>query len=127
MHEKDIDAWAALWDPDATILIPYPPHNFPESIKGKEQIVRGFRDLFAHFGTYDYSIRSIYPTDDPCVVIVEWDVEATLRAKGDVYRGKNITVFKFQHSKIVAYHDYFDPRKFQIVVDAISEAKPSAP
>ena len=58
MHEKDIDAWAALWNPDANIFVPYPPHGFPGTISGKEQIVPGFRDLFAHFGAYYFDPRT---------------------------------------------------------------------
>jgi ketosteroid isomerase-like protein len=85
-----------------------------------------FRDLFAHFGVYSYSIRSLYPTVDPRVVIVEWEVEATLKQSGAIYKGKNITVFRFRDGKIAAYHDYFDPRKFQRVVDAIDESKSAA-
>jgi ketosteroid isomerase-like protein len=127
MHAKNIDGWASLWDPHGRILVPYAPVGFPDAIEGAEQIVPGFRDLFAHFGTYEYTIRALYPTLEPSVVIVEWDVEATLPAKDATYRGNNITVFKFRDSKIVEYHDYFDPRKFQLVIDAISDPRVSAP
>jgi ketosteroid isomerase-like protein len=126
MHEKDIDAWGDLWNCDAQILIAYSLQGFPEIIQSKQQIVSAFRDLFAHFGVYSYSIRSLYPTVDPRVVIVEWEVEATLKQSGAIYKGKNITVFRFRDGKIAAYHDYFDPRKFQRVVDAIDESKSAA-
>jgi ketosteroid isomerase-like protein/uncharacterized protein YndB with AHSA1/START domain len=121
MKSKDIDRWAKLWADDGTIHVCYPPQGFPDSIKGRDQIVAGFRQLFRHFGTYDYRIKATYMTTDPDVVIVEWDVSATLPDRGTTYRGNNITVFRFRNGLIADYHDYFDPRKFQIVVDSLSE------
>jgi Ketosteroid isomerase-related protein len=121
MKAKDIDGWAKLWANDGTILVCYPPQGFPDSINGKEQIVAGFRQLFGHFGTYDYQIKSTYITTNADVVVVEWDVVATLPERGTIYRGNNITVFRFRNGLISHYHDYFDPRKFQIVVDALAE------
>jgi uncharacterized protein YndB with AHSA1/START domain/ketosteroid isomerase-like protein len=121
MKAKDIDCWAKLWADDGTIRVCYPPQGFPDLIKGRDQIVAGLRQLFGHFGTYDYRIKATYPTTDPDVVIVEWDVSATLPDRGTTYRGSNITVFRFRKGLIVDYHDYFDPRRFQVVVDALSE------
>jgi ketosteroid isomerase-like protein/uncharacterized protein YndB with AHSA1/START domain len=121
MKAKDIDGWARLWADDGTIRVCYPPQGFPDAIEGRDQIVAGFRQLFRHFGTYDYQIESIYQTADLDVVIVEWDATATLPERGTTYRGHNITVFRFRRGLIVDYHDYFDPRKFQVVVDAIAE------
>jgi uncharacterized protein YndB with AHSA1/START domain/ketosteroid isomerase-like protein len=121
MKSKDIDGWAKLWADDGTILVCYPPKGFPDSITGRDQIVAGFRQLFRHFGTYDYQIKATYATTDPDVAIVEWHVSATLPGRGARYSGNNITVFRFRHGLISEYHDYFDPRKFQIVVDALSE------
>jgi uncharacterized protein len=51
-------------------------------------------------------------------VTVEYDVDATLR-DGTVYRNHNITVFRFDAELISEYHDYFDPRLFQSVVDVL--------
>jgi ketosteroid isomerase-like protein len=118
LDEKNIDAWAALWDEKGRILVPYPPAGFPDTIDGAAQIVRGFEHLFAHFGEFDATIRALYPGLDPNVVVVEYDVTATLPARDEIYRGNNVAIFEFQRGKIIAYHDYFDPRKFQVVVDA---------
>jgi hypothetical protein len=46
MHEKDIDAWASLWNEDGQILIPYLLRGFPKSIESRERIVSAFRELF---------------------------------------------------------------------------------
>jgi uncharacterized protein len=120
MHEKDISAWAELWHREARIIVEYPPAGFPSQINGKDEIVSGFRDLFAHFSSYDATIRTIHETLDPNIVVVEWDVRAVLVKAGEVYRGNNITVFKFEGGLIRTYHDYFNPLKFELVVRAIS-------
>jgi uncharacterized protein len=118
MRRKDIDAWINLWAEDARILVPYPPQgaDFPPSIDGREAILPGFQQLFAHFASYDADVHTIYPSLDPDVLIVEWSVEAHL-VEGLVYRGDNITVFRFDHGKLRYYHDYFNPEKFRAVVE----------
>jgi ketosteroid isomerase-like protein len=120
MREKDIGAWAQLWHAEARIIVEYPPAGFPSEINGKDEIISGFRDLFAHFSSYDATIRAIYETLDPDIIVVEWDVRAVLAKAGEVYRGNNITVFKFESGLIRRYHDYFNPLKFELVARAIS-------
>jgi ketosteroid isomerase-like protein len=51
-------------------------------------------------------------------VIVEYKPRATL-VDGTVYTNSNIAVFRFENGLVSAYHDYFDPRRFQVVVDAL--------
>jgi ketosteroid isomerase-like protein len=118
MNGKDIDSWIALWADDGTIFVPYPPQGvgFPTSIDGRDQILTGFKHLFDHFTSYRADVRNLYPTLDPDVVIVEWSVEAHLTS-GGVYKGDNITVFRFRHGKIAGYHDYFNPELFRVVVE----------
>jgi uncharacterized protein len=120
MREKDIDAWAQLWHPNARIVVEYPPAGFPSEINGRDKIVSGFRDLFAHFASYDATIRALYETLDRSIIVVEWDVRAVLAKASEVYHGNNITVFKFEGGLIRTYHDYFNPLKFELVVRAMS-------
>jgi hypothetical protein len=41
---------------------------------------------------------------------------------GTEYTNDNIAVFRFEDGLISAYHDYFDPRRFQTVVDAVPDS-----
>ncbi|MER8820722.1 hypothetical protein NKH70_13015 [Mesorhizobium sp. M0991] len=41
---------------------------------------------------------------------------------GTEYTNNNIAIFRFKRGLISAYHDYFDPRRFQVVVDALAKA-----
>ena len=121
MHGTELDAWAELWAEDGRILVPYPPDGFPSSIDGKATIVEGFRTLIGGFREIAFEWTGVYVADDSDAVCVEYTVEATL-VSGARYTNSNICVFRFQDGLIAAYHDYFDPRRFQVVVDALPRA-----
>jgi uncharacterized protein len=119
LGRKDIDAWGELWHDDARIIVPYPPEGFPGTIEGKAVIVAGFRDMFSVYDTFESTLTGVYPAD-PDVVCVEYRNHATL-ADGTVYTNENIAVFQFEDGLIRSYRDYFDPRRFQAVVDALPD------
>jgi uncharacterized protein len=116
---KDIDAWAELWHEQGRITIPYPAEGFPTVIEGKAEIVEGFRALFSNFESFDSELTGVYPAADSDAVCVEYRNHAVL-VGGTVYTNDNIAVFRFRDGLITEYHDYFDPRRFQVVVDALA-------
>lgn len=120
LDRKDIDAWSELWSGDGRISVPYPPEGFGTSIDGKVNIQSAFRDLYGNFKFFDTELTGIYPVADSGTVVVEYNVRATL-AGGTEYTNSNIAVFRFVDGRITAYHDYFDLRRFQVVVDALSK------
>lgn len=118
MHRKEIDAWSELWAERGRIIVPYPPEGFGTSIDGKAEILRAFRGLFGNFESFDYELTGLYPAADSDAVCVEYNVRATI-VGGTEYTNSNIAVFRFEAGLISAYHDYFDPRRFQTVVNAL--------
>lgn len=72
--------------------------------------------MFANYDTFTSDIAAIYPAADSAAVCVEYSNRATL-IDGTTYTNDNIAVFVFQNGLIREYHDYFDPRRFQTVVD----------
>jgi uncharacterized protein len=120
MHRQEIDAWGELWADDGRILVAYPPDGFASSIDGRAEILPAFRALFAHFEAFDYELTGVFPASDSDAVCVEWNVRAML-TNGTVYTNDNIAVFRFRDGLISAYHDYFDPRRFQAVLDAVAD------
>lgn len=118
LSRKDVEGWSRLWAEDGRIIVPYPPEGFPDTINGKDEIVSGFRDLFGNFETFNPQLTGVYPAADSDAVTVEYLVDAQLRS-GPRYTNTNIAVFRFRGGKITEYHDYFDPRRFQTVVDAL--------
>ncbi|MET0387314.1 MAG: nuclear transport factor 2 family protein [Polyangiales bacterium] len=117
LSHKDVDAAAELWATDARIWIPYPPRGGVSDIVGKQEIFSGFRTLFQNYARFDAQVNAVYPAADSDAVIVEYTVDALLES-GTTYENTNIAVFRFRDGKIAAYHDYFDPRRYQAVVDA---------
>lgn len=99
-----------------------PPEGADDIVVGREQIVQGFRELFVLYRSFDAQISAVYPAADAHDVVVEYSVKALL-SNGETYSNRNIAVFEFQRGKIAVYHDYFDPRRYQRVVDALARAQ----
>lgn len=118
LSTKDIDALAALWHPDAVLSVPYPADGFPTELRGKDEIVTAFRGLLGNFATFAAHLSGVYPAADSDAVTVEYRNVAVL-VGGTEYTNDNIAVFRFSGGLICEYHDYFDPRRFQVVVDAL--------
>jgi ketosteroid isomerase-like protein len=117
---KDIDTWIELWHEQGRILIPYPPEGFGSSIEGKAQILTAFQGLFRNYESFQSTVTAVYPAADSDAVCVEYTNNAVITG-GVEYTNTNIAVFKFQDGLIIGYHDYFDPRRFQTVIDALAE------
>jgi uncharacterized protein len=120
LSRKEIEAWGELWHEQGAIIVPYPPEGFPTRIEGKAEIVPGFRNLFGNFESFESEITGVYPASDSDAVCVEYRNRATL-VGGTVYTNENIAVFRFRDGLISEYHDYFDPRRFQTVVEALPD------
>ncbi|MDX8456372.1 nuclear transport factor 2 family protein [Mesorhizobium sp. VK9D] len=120
MQRKDIDSWSDLWAENGRIIVFYPPAGFGDSIDGKAAIVAAFRELFGNFESFESELTAIYPAADAEAVVVEYRNRAMIKG-GTEYTNSNIAVFRFENGLISAYHDYFDPRRFQVVVDALAK------
>ena len=120
MHRKDIDGWGELWADNGRIIVFYPPAGFGDSIDGKAAIVAAFKALFGNFESFESQLTAIYPVADSESIVVEYRNRAVI-AGGTEYTNSNIAVFRFENGLISSYHDYFDPRRFQVVVDALAK------
>jgi ketosteroid isomerase-like protein len=118
LARKEVEQWGELWHPEGTILIPYPPEGFADTLSGKETIVAAFHGLMANYDSFDSTLTALYPSADSESVVVEYTNDAKL-LDGTVYTNSNIAVFRFTDGLVRWYHDYFDPRRFQVVVDAL--------
>ena len=118
LSEKNIPEWLELWQEDGKIIVPYPPEGFDSIIDGKDAIRTAFNGLFNNFERFDSNITGIYDDPDTNAVCVEYKNDALLK-NGTPYTNDNIAVFIFRDGRISEYHDYFDPRRFQTVVDAL--------
>jgi ketosteroid isomerase-like protein len=121
LGQKNLDEWIQLWHEDGKILIPYPPEGFASTIEGKNAIHEAFKGLLGNFETFESTITNVYSDTNSDAVCIEYTNHATI-VGGTVYTNTNIAVFRFNDGLISEYHDYFDPRRFQVVVDALSKS-----
>lgn len=69
----------------------------------------------------DGRIIGFYPLEGfPSTIEGREEIVAGFR-DGTVDTNDNIAVFRFTDGLISAYHDYFDPRRFQVVVEALGD------
>jgi uncharacterized protein len=115
---KDIETWAGLWTESARIIVFYPPEGSGPSIEGRAAIRSAFLDFFQHFEKFEPELTAIYAAAESDTVIVEYRNRALL-VGGIEYTNSNIAVFRFDGDLISAYHDYFDPLRFQVVIDTL--------
>jgi ketosteroid isomerase-like protein/dienelactone hydrolase len=118
LHHKDVETWGELWHEEGRIIAPCPPEGFPTTMAGKQQIIQNFRGLFENFDAFDSELTAIYPAADSDAVCVEYKNRASL-VGGTEYTNDNIAVFRFRDGLNLEYHVYFDPRRFQTVVDTL--------
>lgn len=119
LDAKDVDGWGQLWHPDGEIIVPYPPDGFPSLISGQATIVEGFHGLIGVYTSFESELTAVFPGADPAVTTVEYRVRAQL-ARGGEYTNDNVAIFEFEDDLVRRYHDYFDPRRFQVVVEALN-------
>lgn len=118
LGQKNLAEWMELWHENGKILVPYPPEGFASTIEGKNTIHEAFKGLLGNFVTFESTITDVYSDATSDAVCVEYTNHAVL-VGGTIYTNTNIAVFRFKDSLISEYHDYFDPRRFQVVVDAL--------
>ncbi|MGW0877379.1 nuclear transport factor 2 family protein [Streptomyces sp. NPDC002740] len=118
LNAKDLDAWGELWHDQGVLTVPYSPQGSPSPTEGKDKIVAAYQELFAAYETFGTELTGVHPAVGSDAICVQYRVRATL-AGGAVYTNDSIAVFRFQDGLISACHDYFDPRRFQDVLDAL--------
>lgn len=86
-------------------------YDFP----GWPKTIRGRADLMAQFSGYGNNITLhssgglvVHRSQDPRVVIVEYEVHGTIVATGVPYDNRFISVITIENKKIVHWRDYMD-------------------
>ncbi|KUG09967.1 nuclear transport factor 2 family protein [Solirubrum puertoriconensis] len=88
-------------------LNPYVPAGFPPSFDGSEAIYRQYSSLPQQFGQMRFP-RTIYATDDPNFLFVQFRGEIDIKAGGK-YENDYLGTFRLQDGRIVEYTEYFNP------------------
>jgi uncharacterized protein len=92
---------------DARQIMPYAFGNFPNSFDGREGIYQQYRLLPETFSKMSFP-RTIYPTENPDVLFVQFKGDIEIR-QGGRYQNDYIGIFRFENGLIKEYTEYFNP------------------
>lgn len=112
MSKKDIKTWISFWAKDGVQYLPYSPEGFPKSVAGKDSLESIYTNLIAGYGNLNYTHIDIEPMANPNKVLVRWGVDIELKGKTKHYQNELIGLFEFEHGKVKAFTEYFNPLRF---------------
>jgi uncharacterized protein len=102
------DEWVGLWNENGVLEFPFRLSIYPEKVTGKNEI----REYIRHFPDYlevVFSAPSFYDTEDPSLVIAEFEAKGKMKTTGNPYNQRYISVVKTSGGKIDFYRDFWDP------------------
>jgi uncharacterized protein (TIGR02246 family) len=125
MLNGDADGFADLFAPDAVIEFSFHgPPGTPVRLEGREAIREYSRRVMASgLEVEDYEVTELYQTQDPAVVIVEMQAQATVTTTGRSITARSIQVLRIRDGHIVLFRDFADPR---LLEDVIGEPRPGS-
>ncbi|GAA2157523.1 nuclear transport factor 2 family protein [Actinomadura napierensis] len=101
---------ADLYAEDAVVEQPFALPPAPPRLEGRVTIAEHFRRAAAgplHLRTRDVVVHE---TDDPEVIVAEFDYDGRVAATGHVFRVSNVQVLRVRDGRIVESRDYHDHR-----------------
>ncbi|WP_051941309.1 nuclear transport factor 2 family protein [Phaeacidiphilus oryzae] len=101
----EFDTVAELYAEDVRVETPFSrPRRVIES---RAQVADGFR---AAAGQVRLSLKNqvLYTTDDPEVVVAEYDLRGEVLSTGREFEGRNVLIYRVRDGLIVESHDYHD-------------------
>jgi len=104
---KDIEAFKAVWAPDAVSHMPLDP---PGDIHGRDAIATGIGFFFMVVSEVSMTWE-VKPLLDPHEVVGTWTMDAPLLA-GGVYRNRGAQIIRVQGDQIVENTEFLDTAAF---------------
>ncbi|NUO97772.1 MAG: SnoaL-like domain-containing protein [Nonomuraea sp.] len=107
---QDYETVIDLMAPDGHIEWPYRPAGVPARLEGRDRIRRYLSAAAKAPIVFDeFTDMVIYETDDPEVVIAEYEAHGRVTTTGAPYRQSIIAVFRVADGHIRSYRDYLNP------------------
>jgi ketosteroid isomerase-like protein len=111
--DYDMDTQADLYAPDGVLEMPFAPAGTPRRIEGREairQVLKMAGNRARRDGRRIVAYRNVVvrATDDPEVIVAEFDLHGESTATGATYTLPFIQVLRVRDGQIVAMRDYFD-------------------
>lgn len=113
------EEWGDLWVEEGKFVIPYPIHQSPVVIAGKEMLVNHFNAFKSMVAEMRYSDIDMIQSVDPNQFIVKLNnyVKAVNNYE---YRNQLVWFVKVENGKILELVEYFDPSAYDAFVKALS-------
>jgi ketosteroid isomerase-like protein len=107
---KDAASWLELFADDAIMEFPYASSlGYPRKLEGKAAIASYMREVFAYVGQFRFSDVRVFPTEDPNVIVAEFNGDASVTSTGRDYKQEYIVRLETKNGKIIYYREYWDP------------------
>jgi ketosteroid isomerase-like protein len=113
-----IPEWVDLFTEDGVLEFPYGPKGFPQSVKGKQELLEYMKNFPEHFKVKFENLH-FYAIEDPALVIAEFTSNGHAISTGKPYNQKYISVVTTTpDGKITRYVDYWNPLVAIEAIDA---------
>lgn len=111
LRDKDLDGLADMYAEDGVHELPFAPPNAPRRIEGREQIRDYFNSTLSDVPLEFHEFRpmKIHDTDDPEVIVAEYDVHGEATNTGRTFTVRYLWVLKISNGEIVSWRDYWNP------------------
>jgi uncharacterized protein len=124
MVECDADGFADLFAPDAYLEFPFGSDavGLPPCLEGREEIRRHLhaalgRSVEAGRRILGYDAVVLHETNDPEVIIVEFDLQGEVALTGQGYQVPYVQVFRIRDGQILSMRDYFSAERLVEVMN----------
>ncbi len=121
---KDLNGSQDLIAMDAVYELPFSPLKSNKLIKGRENILAylaGVAKKQAPLKLAGYKSMTIYDTNDPEVIIAEFDICGEVIATGLPYQLSYVDIFKVHNGQIVNLRDYWNPLATPEILNSLPE------
>jgi len=106
---KDMAGFAGLWAVEGIMEFPFAPAGYPRRLEGRQAVREYLRDYPDHVDLRAITHRTLHQTEDPEVVVLEFEVDGMAVHTRRPYRMGYIAVITARDGEIVRYRDYWSP------------------
>ena len=107
---KDLEGFADLFAEDGAQELPFAPPGVPARVEGREALRAYFAAItktpLKHTA---FENMTVYETDDPEVIIAEYDAVGAVTDTGQPYRLRYLQIVRVHDGQIVLWRDYWNP------------------
>lgn len=107
---KDLEGFADLFAEEGVQELPLAPPGVPARVEGRDALRSYFTAITeTPLNHTAFENMTVYETDDPEVIIAEYDAIGTVTSTGQPYRLRYLQIVRVRDGQIVLWRDYWNP------------------